>query len=173
MLLHALAQHSVGEIGSYVPTSDSAPGPSKEQESVKGLCEQHWRLCVHTCSSADCVRTVLSCAGLAGRGLADAAVEELVQRRCEVQHQRQQERYTVGQGCNTERLFRCSLSLHSTSDELAAALISKCLTAASPGPSALQAAGSKLLREVEQRGTTSLASAQLQDCLLRCLCLSP
>lgn len=105
LLLHALAQHSVGDTGSYVPTSNSTQGPNKEQESVKGLCEQHWRLCVKTRGSAGCMRSVLSCAGLAGRGLADAAIEELVQRRCEVQQQRQQERCTVGQGCNIKRPF--------------------------------------------------------------------
>ena len=104
LLLHALAQHGVGNTSSYVPTTDSAQGPSKEQESVKSLCEKHWRLCVKTCRSADCVRSVLSCAGLAGRGLADAAVEELVQRRCEVQQQRLQERCTNGLGCNITML---------------------------------------------------------------------
>ena len=159
MLLHALAQHSVGDTASYVPTNNSEQGASKEQESVKGLCEQHWRLCVKTCGNADWMRSVLSFAGLAGRGLADAALEELVQRRCAVQQQRQQEQCTVGQGCYIKTLFRCSLSVHSATDELAAALISKCLTAASPEPSVLQAAGSKLLQDVEQRGTTSLVSA--------------
>ena len=84
LLLHALVQHSAGGSGSDVP--DNAHCQSKE--SIERLCGQHWRLCVQTCGNADWIRSVLSCAGLASRGLAGTAVQELVQRRCGVQQER-------------------------------------------------------------------------------------
>ena len=102
LLLHALAQRSASDPGSAPPGPGSAQCLSTEQESVERLCKQHWRLCVQTCGSAEWMQSVLSCAGLAHDGLAGAAVDELVKRRCEIL-MRQHEQSTLGQGCNPKR----------------------------------------------------------------------